>query len=212
MWERRRNEREYEWGMGGGENGWLGAQITGEHWLGEGSFPSTSHWLSGARPVSLMSLCASGSSSLLEGWDTTMYMCLCVCVYYRFIAVFAEGTTTEHAHALLRDLHPVTMSSIASLQPVSSVQSLSSDRVFVTPWTAAQQASLSIANSWSLLKLMSIESVMPSNHLILCCPLLLLLSIFPSIKVLSSESVLRIRWAKFQLHQSFQWIFRTDFL
>ena len=126
-----------------------------------------------------------------------MYMCLCVCVYYRFIAVFAEGTTTEHAHALLRDLHPVTMSSIASLQPVSSVQSLSRDRVFVTPWTAAQQASLSIANSWSLLKLMSIESVMPSNHLILYHPLLLLPSSFPSIRVFSNEPVLCIRWPKY---------------
>ena len=65
-----------------------------------------------------------------------------------------------------------------------------------TPWTAARQVSLSIANSWSLLKLMSIESVMPSNHLILCCPLLLLPSILPSIRVFSNESVLHIRWPK----------------
>ena len=67
---------------------------------------------------------------------------------------------------------------------------------FVTPWTAACQASLSITNSWSSLKLMSIESVMPSNHLILCHPLLLLPSIFPSIRVFSNESVLCIRWPK----------------
>ena len=67
----------------------------------------------------------------------------------------------------------------------------------MTPWTAARQASLSITNSWSLLKLMSIELVMPSNHLILCCPLLLLPSIFPSIRVFSNESVLRIRWPKY---------------
>ena len=67
---------------------------------------------------------------------------------------------------------------------------------FVTPWTAACQASLSITNFWSLLKLMSIESVMPSNHLILCCPLLLP-SIFPSIRVFSNESVLHIRWPKY---------------
>ena len=67
----------------------------------------------------------------------------------------------------------------------------------MTPWTAAHQASLSITNSRSLLKLMSIESVMPSNHLILCHPLLLLPSIFPSIMVLSNESVLRIRWPKY---------------
>ena len=67
---------------------------------------------------------------------------------------------------------------------------------FVTPWTAARQASLSITNSWSSLKLMSIESVMPSNHLILCHPLLLLPSIFPSMRVFSNESVLCIRWPK----------------
>ena len=79
---------------------------------------------------------------------------------------------------------------------ISSVQLLSHVQLFVTPWTAACQASLSITNSWSLLKLMSIESVMPSNHLIFCRPLLLLPSIFPSIRVFSSESVLRIRWPK----------------
>ena len=67
----------------------------------------------------------------------------------------------------------------------------------MTPWTAACQVSLSITNSWSLLKLMSIESVMPPNHLILCHPLLLLPSIFPSITVFSNESVLRIRWPKY---------------
>ena len=67
----------------------------------------------------------------------------------------------------------------------------------MTPWTAARQASLSITNSPSLLKLMSIESVMPSDHLILCCPLLLLPSIFPSIRVFSNESGLHIRWPKY---------------
>ena len=66
-----------------------------------------------------------------------------------------------------------------------------------TPWTAVRQASLSITNSWSLLKLMSIESVMPSNHFILCCPLLLLPSIFRSIRVFSNESALHIRWSKY---------------
>ena len=80
---------------------------------------------------------------------------------------------------------------------ISSVQSLSRVRLFVTPWTAARQASLSIANSQSLLKLMSIESVMPSNRLILCHPPLLPPSIFPSIRVFSNESVLRIRWPKY---------------
>ena len=78
-----------------------------------------------------------------------------------------------------------------------SVQLLSHVRPFVTPWTAAHQASLSITNSWSLLKHMSIESVMPSNYLIICRPLILLLSIFPSIRVFSNESVLHIRWPKY---------------
>ena len=78
----------------------------------------------------------------------------------------------------------------------SSVQLLSHVQLVVTTWTAAHQASLAITNSWSLLKLMSIESMMPSNHLILCHPLLLP-SIFPSFRVLSNESVLRIRWPKY---------------
>ena len=76
----------------------------------------------------------------------------------------------------------------------SSVQSLSCVRLFATAWAAARQASLSVTNSRSLLKLMSIKSVMPSNHLILCRPLLLPPSIFPSIRVFSSESALHIRW------------------
>ena len=80
---------------------------------------------------------------------------------------------------------------------VSSVQLLSHVQLFAAPWTAAHQASLSITNYHSLLKLMSIESVIPSNHLILCHPLLLLTSIFPSIRVFSKESVLRIRWLKY---------------
>ena len=80
---------------------------------------------------------------------------------------------------------------------VSSVQSLSRVQLFATPWTVARQASLSIANSWSLLKLMSIESVMPSSHLILCHSLFLLPSIFPSIRVFSSESVLCNKWPKY---------------
>ena len=79
----------------------------------------------------------------------------------------------------------------------SSVQSLSCVQLFATPWTAACRASLSFTNSWSLLKLMSIESVMPSTHLILCHPLLVLPSIFRSIRVLSNESVLHIRWPKY---------------
>ena len=80
---------------------------------------------------------------------------------------------------------------------ISSVQSLSHVWLFVAPWTAARQASLSITNSRSSLKLMSIESVLPSNHLILCHPLFLLPSTFPSIRVFSNESVLHIRWPKY---------------
>ena len=79
----------------------------------------------------------------------------------------------------------------------SSVQSLSRVQLFATPWIAARQASLSITNSRSLPKLMSIESVMPSSHLVLCCPLLLLPPICPSIRVFSNESTLHMRWPKY---------------
>ena len=96
---------------------------------------------------------------------------------------------------------------IMTSSPICSVQSLSHVQLFATPWTEACHASLSIANSRSLLKIVSIESMIPSNHLILCHPLLPLPSIFPSIGVFSSESVLLIRWPKYQLqlqHQSSQ--------
>ena len=90
-----------------------------------------------------------------------------------------------------------TFSSFVSLRIFSSVQLLSCVQLFATPLTAACQASLSITNPWSLLKLVSVESVIPSNHLILCRPLLLLPSIFPSIRVFSKESALHIRWPKY---------------
>ena len=80
---------------------------------------------------------------------------------------------------------------------ICCIQLLSSFQLFATLWTAACQASLSLTISWSLLKLMSIESVMPANHLILCHPFLLLPSIFPSIRVFSNELILRIRWPKY---------------
>ena len=86
---------------------------------------------------------------------------------------------------------------IALILALGSVQSLSRVWLFATPWTTAHQASLSITNSRSLLKLMSIESVMPSNHLILCHPLFLLPSIFPIIRVFSNESALHIRWPQY---------------
>ena len=93
----------------------------------------------------------------------------------------------------------------------SSVQSFSRIWLFANPWTTARQASQSITNSRSLPKLISIESVMPSNHRILCCPLLLLPSIFSSIRVFSNESAFRIRWPKYWSF-SFQWTLRTDLL
>ena len=86
---------------------------------------------------------------------------------------------------------------VLCISSVHSVQSLSCVRLFAAPWTAARQASLSLTNSWTLLKVMSIESVMPSNHLILCRPLLLPPLAFPSIRVFSNESTLRMRWPKY---------------
>ena len=101
-----------------------------------------------------------------------------------------------HVRDALWEWSMVSGTHVSSLL-LSSVQSLSRVQLFATPWTAAHQAFLSITTSCSLLKLMSIESVMPSNHLILCRPLLLPPSIFPSIRVFSNESALRIRWQKF---------------
>ena len=99
---------------------------------------------------------------------------------------------------------------------LGSVQSLSRIWLFATPWTAARQASLSITNSQSVLKLMSIESVMPSNHLILCHPLILLPSIFPSIRVFSNESALCSKWPKYNfsytLFSYFMWKKKIQFL
>ena len=100
----------------------------------------------------------------------------------------------SRAFALLKC---ITVVSDLRNSPISSVQLLSRVRRFATPWTTAHQASLSITNSRSLLKLMSIASVMPSNQIILCRPLLLLPSIFPSLRVFSNESVLHIRWPKY---------------
>ena len=100
-----------------------------------------------------------------------------------------------HSDMNLTKLKATKIESISGLP--SSVHSLSHVRLFVTPWFAAHQASLSITNSQSLLKLMSIESVMPSNHLILCHPLFLPPSIFPSIRVFSNDTVLCIRWPKY---------------
>ena len=104
----------------------------------------------------------------------------------------------ESEKSWLKTQHSKKMKIMASgPTQFSSVQSLSHVRLFATPWITAHQASLSITNSWSLLKLMSIESVMPSSHLILCRPLLLLSPIPPRIRLFSNESALRMRWPKY---------------
>ena len=114
-----------------------------------------------------------------------------------------EMTTSLHYEIFLTSksvillCYSVTNVAMSAFFCFSSVQSLSHVQLFATPWTAARQASLSITNSWSLLRLMSFELVMPSNHLILCRPLLLLPSVFPSIRVFSNESVIHIRWPKY---------------
>ena len=114
-----------------------------------------------------------------------------------------EGSYYSHFRVLLVSFKKLTIKRFSYPQPhyhktqFNSVQSLSCVRLFATPWTSACQASLSISNSWSLLKLMSIELVMPSSHLILCHPLLLLPPILPSIRVFSNESTLCMRWPKY---------------
>ena len=115
-----------------------------------------------------------------------MLLCSVSCIHWK------EDCWDWRGHSWWGDEHLFSAFAIASL-----VQSLSPVRLFVTPWTAARQASLFIINSRSLFKHLSIESVMPSNHLTLCRPLLLPPSIFPSIRVLSNESILHIRWPKY---------------
>ena len=110
-----------------------------------------------------------------------------ICAFYTFLPGNSFNLFWWNPEVLLK----------AVLELSQSVQSLSPVQLFATPWTAARQASLSITNSWSLLKLISIKSVMPSNHLILCLPLLLPPSIFLSIRVFSNESALCIRWPKY---------------
>ena len=105
--------------------------------------------------------------------------------------------TTNHGPSHSHSPREYPVKHLLTHHCLSSVQLLSCVQLFLTPWTAARQGSLSITNSQSLLKLMSIELVMPSNHLILCRPLLLLPSVFPRIRVFSSESAFRIRWPKY---------------
>ena len=119
---------------------------------------------------------------------------------YLFFLIIFQGFKTEKCLTSPFTLEIFIKSMWAKMFLVkesSSLQLLSRVQPFSTPWTAARHASLSISNSWSLPKLMPIESVMPSNHLTLCHPLFLLPSIFPSIRVFSSKSVLHIRWPKY---------------
>ena len=102
-----------------------------------------------------------------------------------------------HTYFFLKHLRVIYRHPTLTIYQFSSVQSLSCVQLFTTPWTTAHQPSLSITNSGNLLKLIFIESVMPSNRLILCRPLLLLPSIFANIRVFSNESALRIRWPKY---------------
>ena len=117
-------------------------------------------------------------------------------IFYYFILWIINSCKTSSLLSFFIFKQRHTLNHIQDLQ-FSSVQSLSCVRFFATPWIAARQASLSITNSWSSLKLMSIESVMLSSHLILCHPLLLLPPIPPSIRVFSKESALHIRWPKY---------------
>ena len=126
---------------------------------------------------------------------------------FHVLDIVNSATWTFHQYILSMSFWPTaykvlgwqksSFSVFHTILPLSSVQSLSRVQLFVTPWTAAHQTSLPIINSQNLLRLMSIESVMSSNHLILCWPRLLLTSIFPIIRVFSNESVLRIRWPKY---------------
>ena len=128
---------------------------------------------------------------------------LCYVFFWLFSSYQDKLFSRPRKKGVLHDNHLYHVSGVKEVGRIqnvgqfSSVQSLSCVWLFETPWTAARQASLPITNSQSLLKLVSIESMMPPNHLILCPPLLLLPSIFYSIRVFSTESVLRIRWPKF---------------
>ena len=117
------------------------------------------------------------------------FLLLCnTCIYLSMIGLLHKDISFKGPGG-----SSLLFTALSSKPRTCSVQLLSYVWLFATPWTAARQASLSITNFWSLLKLMSIQLVMPSNHFILCCPFLLLPSIFPSIRVFSSELALRIR-------------------
>ena len=142
------------------------------------------HLIPSFRSLNLLSLCSTKNTIPID---------LCTAC-----SLFLMGHPLDCHQSRKVSVHPPPPTSHThTLYSFSAGQSLSCVWLFVTPWTAAHQASPSITNSRSLLRLMSTESVMPSNHLIPCHPLLFLPSIFPSIRVFSSESVLRIRWPKY---------------
>ena len=149
----------------------------------------------GDLPDSRIEPASPASLALASGFFTTMPPEKFSCTIISCLLSLTIGPQLLNS----RDLLLFTSKSIpsSSSQSLSSVQSLSHVRLFVTPWTAARQASLSITNSRNLFKLISIELVIPSNHLILCHPLLLPPSIFPSIRVFSNKSALCIRWPKY---------------
>ena len=130
-----------------------------------------------------------GTGRSIDYMNDYLVLCSEQSITYKIFQVYLPSiwNNTLNSHSL----------NMQKLTQFSSVQSLNRVRLFETPLTAARQASLSITNSWSLLKLMSVESMMPFNRLILCHPLLLPPSIFPNIRVFSNESVLHIRWPKY---------------
>ena len=152
--------------------------------------------------------CAQHASSTIFGTPGN-FLCLFVVISFVLLP-FTGSLCLLKADYFLLKLSMLVVAYKSFFLYYNSVQSLSCIWLFVTLWTAARQASLTITNSQSLLKLMSIESVMPSNHLILCRPLLLP-SVFPSIRVFSDESVLHIRWSKYWSFSISPWPVISDF-
>ena len=182
-------------------------------------FSCTISWFS-LFPEILLELPSTLISAATAGWKsgetvTPIFVCPSVGTGLTLIPCNSPEAKLKFNKMLLKPVHACSELTATTQAQFSSVQSLSPVWLFATPWTEACQASLFITNSQSPLKFMSIESAMPSNHLILCRPLLLLPAIPPSIRVFSNESALRIRWPVLECqlqHQSFQWTPRTDFL